>query len=65
MKKLKIEIPILLPSVPNEKDRCVDRLIDNLKSEKGIEDAHIEEGKTALICIHYHPDTISISKVKK
>lgn len=65
MKKLKIEIPVLLPSVPDEKDRCVARLIDNLKDEKGIEDAHIEEGEPALVCIHYHPDTISISKVKK
>ncbi len=65
MKKIKIEIPVLLPSVSDEKDRCVARLIHNLENENGIEEAHIEEGKPALICIHYHPDKLSIQKVKK
>lgn len=65
MNKIKIEIPVLLPSVLDEKDRCVARLAGNLKDENGIEDAHVKEGSPALVCIHYHPDIISINKVKK
>ncbi len=65
MKKIKIEIPVLLPSIPDEKDQCVTLLIENLENESGVEKAHVEDGSPAQICIHYHPDIISINKVKK
>lgn len=64
MKKLKIEIPVLLPEIPDEKDRCVERLIHTLKNEKGIDDVHINEESPTEVCIHYDPDTISLQKVK-
>lgn len=64
MKKLQIEIPVLLPEIPDEKDRCVERLIQTLKDEKGIDDVHINEESPSEICIHYDPDTISLQKVK-
>lgn len=65
MKKIKIEIPVLLPSIPDEKDQCVTLLIKNLEHESGVEKAHVEDGSPAQICIHYHPDVISINKVKQ
>lgn len=64
MKKLQLEIPVLLPEIPDEKDRCVERLMLVLKTKKGIEDAHIKEGKPAQLCIHYDPQIISLNKVK-
>lgn len=65
MEKIKIKIPVLLPSIPDEKDQCITRLIQNLENQNGIEKAHVEDGNPAQICIHYHPDTISVNKVKK
>ena len=65
MKKTQIEIPILLPEIPDEKDQCVQRLITSLKDEKGIDDVHIKEGTPAEICIHYDPNVISLKKVKQ
>lgn len=64
MKKIKLEIPVLLPEIPDEKDQCVKRLLDILKSKEGIEEAHVAEGEPALICIHYEPEVISLKKVK-
>ena len=64
MNKIQIEIPILLPEIPNEKDQCVARLVQALKAKKGIEDVHIKEGTPAEICIHYDPAIISLKKVK-
>ena len=64
MKKLQIEIPILLPEIPNEKDQCVERLVQALKAEKGIDDVHTKEGTPAKVCIHYDPAIISLKKVK-
>lgn len=64
MKKIQLEIPILLPEIPDEKDQCVERLLISLKNQKGIEDAHIKEGDPAEICIHYDPEVISLKKVK-
>ena len=48
MNKIQIEIPILLPEIPNEKDQCVARLVQALKAiENGIDDVHIKEGTPA------------------
>ena len=64
MEKIQVEIPILLPEIPDEKDQCVERLLISLKNQKGIEDAHVKEGDPAEICIHYDPEVISLKKVK-
>ena len=52
MKKLQLDIPLLLPEIPDEKDRCVERLIAVLEEEDGIEKAHVEDGQPACLCIH-------------
>ncbi|TXB62304.1 MULTISPECIES: heavy metal translocating P-type ATPase [Phaeodactylibacter] len=65
MKKLKIKIPVLLPSLPDQKDNCVDRLVESLTGEAGIEYVHIEQAEPSLICIHYQPELITLSKVKQ
>jgi Cd2+/Zn2+-exporting ATPase len=64
MKKLKLEIPILLPEIEDEKDQCVHRLLDSLNAEKGIKEAHIAEGIPAKICIHYDPNMLTLKRVK-
>ncbi|HHH49617.1 MAG TPA: heavy metal translocating P-type ATPase, partial [Saprospiraceae bacterium] len=64
MKKLQIELPIILPNVLDEKDQCVQRIIHLLENKIGIDKVHIEEGNTNKLCIHYDPAIIPIRQVK-
>ena len=64
MKKLQLDIPLLLPEIPDEKDACVERLISTLEEKEGIEKAHVKDGEPAELCIHYDPDRLPLEKVK-
>ena len=48
MKKLQLDIPLLLPEIPDEKDACVERLISTLEEKEGIEKAHVKDGDPPL-----------------
>lgn len=68
MEKTKINLDILLPEIPDERDRCVVRLIDRLQSTKGIDKVHViakEEDLPARLCFHYDPARISLSEVQQ
>ncbi len=68
MNKVKINLDILLPEVPDEKDACVNRLISELGARKGIEKVHIatvEEGGRTQLCLHYDPQVVSVEKVQQ
>ena len=68
MEKLQLKIPVILPQVPNEKDSCVERLIQKLQAKEGIEKVHIadENGDDVpQLCFHYDPDIISIDRTYK
>lgn len=67
MEKTRINLDILLPEVPDERDECVARLIDTLQSKRGIEKAHVLPGdgsRKAQLCFHYDPSGMSLSKVE-
>ncbi|MFB9865564.1 heavy metal translocating P-type ATPase [Rufibacter immobilis] len=67
MEKLKIEIPLLLPEVPDEKDRCVRELMDRLQGRKGIESVHVSTGQedgVQQLCFHYNPEEISMARIE-
>ena len=67
MKKLQIEIPLLLPQVPDEKDQCVTRLTERLSGRQGIEKVHVADGKdhgAPQLCFHYDPEKISIDRIQ-
>ncbi len=67
MEKLQIKIPLILPQVPNEKDTCVERLIQELLAKDGIEKVHVADAKensTPQLCFHYDPDIISIDRIQ-
>jgi Cd2+/Zn2+-exporting ATPase len=65
--KTKIEIALLLPTVPDARDACVRRLSELLKGEDGIETVHLVEptskGQDEL-CIHYDPDRRTMGEVR-
>ena len=64
MSKLRLDLPILLPEVPDARDRCVDRLLEALRAEPAIESAHLKEGTPPEVCIHYDPDQLALEKVE-
>ena len=67
MKKLQIDIPQILPGVPDDKDNCVQEFIKVLREEKGVEDVHVSdtnENGVPQLCFHYNPAQISISKIR-
>ncbi|WP_234736069.1 heavy metal translocating P-type ATPase [Tellurirhabdus bombi] len=70
METTQLDLPLLLPNVPDERDSCVKRLIDLLADRPGIEKVHIKSdhhdhsGK-AQLCIHYQPETISLDRVQQ
>ncbi len=64
MKKLQLEIPLLLPEVPDEKDACVKRMIHILEGKNGVEKVHVTSGETPSLCIHYNPEILSLDNVK-
>ena len=56
MEKIKIDLDIVLPDVPDERDACVQRIISSMETKKGIERVHIlpeTETKKAKLCFHY------------
>lgn len=67
MKKIQIKIPLLLPEVPDEKDQCVQKLIQHLNDKKGLEKVHVadktEDGVPQL-CFHFNPELISINRIQ-
>lgn len=68
MKKLQIEIPLILPEVPDDKDPCVQDFIKLLEEQEGIEKVHVEQNSDSDVphlCFHYNPAEISISRIRK
>ena len=68
MEKINLDLDIILPDVPDEKDACVQRIISSMEIKKGIEKVHIvpeTETTKARLCFHYSPDEISIEQVQK
>ncbi|MCZ2460652.1 MAG: heavy metal translocating P-type ATPase [Chitinophagales bacterium] len=67
MEKIKLDLDIILPDVPDEKDACVQRIITAIEKRKGIEKVHIvpeTESSKAKLCFHYNPNEISIDEVE-
>lgn len=68
MEKVKINLDLLLPDVPDEKDACVKRIIDELEGRQGIDRVHIVPStlsNKAQLCLHFQPDIISLDRVEK
>ena len=67
MKKLLIEIPLILPHVPDDKDSCVQDFIELLEEHEGIEKVHVLKtvgSEVPKLCFHYNSAKISISRIR-
>lgn len=67
MEKIKIDLDLLLPEIPDERDACVQRIIAVMQNHKGIEKTHLvaADGKNeAKLCFHYNPNDISLEQIQ-
>ncbi|MBI2782529.1 MAG: cation transporter, partial [Gammaproteobacteria bacterium] len=63
--KLKLDLSLLLPELPDERDACVGRLTELLQAE-GLEKVHlVREDGSARLCLHYDPERFSVSRVRE
>ncbi|ADB42725.1 heavy metal translocating P-type ATPase [Spirosoma linguale] len=67
MEKVQLDLPVLLPDLPDQKDQCIQRLGALLDQRPGIEKVHVrhaQKGHPDQLCIHYDPGTISLTRVQ-
>ena len=63
--KLQVDLDIILPGMDSA-DECVQILTDRLGQHRGVEKAHvIHENGDAQLCLHFDPNFISLSDVKR
>ncbi len=63
--KLKLDLSLVLPDVPDERDACIGRLTNLLQAE-GLEKVHlVREDGNARLCLHYDPQQFSVSRVRE
>ncbi len=63
---VEIEVTLLLPEVEDERDDCLVRLQDALRTRKGITHVHAERDEPPLrLCIHFDPNRISLDAVQR
>jgi len=63
---LPIQLPVLLPDIEDERDPCVQRLQEQIASQKGIYRAHVDrQDGEATLCLHYDPNLLSLEKVQR
>lgn len=63
--KFSLDLALVLPDVPDERDACVGRLQDMLLDE-GLEKVHVvREDGGARLCLHYDPLRVSVSRVRE
>ena len=66
--RTQLDLPILLPDVPDAKDLCVERLTESLQDRSGVGRAHVapsENGEPARLCVHYDPDVVSLPRIRQ
>lgn len=63
----RLDLPLLLPEVKDERDACVARLVRLLQRRAGVKSVHVVgpgTGKTeSQLCLHYDPDKLSLERI--
>ena len=71
----RLDLPLLLPDVPDSRDACIARLTSAVQAKQGVVQAHVldtgetEAGTTTpvsgpVLCLHYDADRITLAEVE-
>jgi Cd2+/Zn2+-exporting ATPase len=65
--RLELDLPVLLPEIPDTADACVDRLASTLAATPGVLRAHLlqNEGEVPKLCIHFDTTVVSLARVRE
>ena len=65
MNSTQLDLSLLLPGHPEEKDACVHRLEGLLAQRRGVEQAHLtQENGKARLCLHYDPGLVALEDLE-
>ena len=65
MKKLKLELNLVLPDI-EQGDDCVQFLTERLRAHKGVDHVHIDRTNGhAELCIHFDPNLLSLTQIER
>lgn len=65
MEKLRLELPLLLPDMPDD-DGCVDLLNEYLRNTPGILETHVvRQNGSATLCLHFDPNLLPLGRVER
>jgi Cd2+/Zn2+-exporting ATPase len=66
--KVELDIPVLLPDVPDALDACVGRLVALLGAKPGVDRVHVRPAtadEPAKLCLHFDPEQVSLTRVRE
>jgi len=66
--RVQLDLPVLLPDVPDAKDACVERLTSSLQGHAGIDRVHVRastNGEPDCLCVHYDPTAVSLPRIRQ
>jgi Cd2+/Zn2+-exporting ATPase len=65
--KLRLDLPLLLPEVPDSRDACVDRLESLITRHPGVTEVHLveQDGRGHALCMHYNTETLTLAQVER
>lgn len=64
--KLELDLEVVLPHVADERDQCIEKLEQKLRTTRGITEAHIKTAEhKAMLCLHYNPALLSLAELKR
>ena len=65
--KMRLDLPVLLPEVPDSRDACVDRLESLITRHPGVTEVHLveQDGRGHALCMHYDSETLTLAQVER
>ena len=64
--KLQLDLELLLPHLPDERDQCIQRLEQELGITRGITQVHIKkDGEQFALCLHYDPTVFNLASLQR